>query len=332
MKKFRKNILLLLLSFCFTAIQAQDHNQTDAKGRKQGYWVKTNAEGIKIYEGTFKDDKPVGLMKRFHDDGSLKAEMIYRNDGSAYAYLYYETRKIKMAEGKYIGQERDSVWLSFDPNGQLASQDTYLKGVLNGSSIIYHQDGSVSEEYNYKNGKKHGLWKQYYKNGKLMAEATFVEDKMVGEYVKNYLNGREWVRGKYNENGLKEGTWIYGNEDGKIGEMVVFRNGKEEKVVRQNGTFTEYYEFEKPRLIVNYVEGKKHGDYIEYYDNGQWVEKQVDNRNKGGEVETYRALEGQTMKKKASYKNDQLHGVITYFYENGKVERIEEYVDGQLMK
>lgn len=332
MSQFRNTLLLSLLCVCLSGLQAQDRNQIDAKGRKQGYWVKTNAEGIKIYEGTFKDDKPVSLMKRYHEDGSLKAEMIYRNDGSAYAYLYYETRKVKLAEGKYIGQERDSVWLSFDLNGKLVGRDTYLRGVLHGPSIVYHQDGSVSEEYNYKNGKKNGSWKQYYQNGKLMAEANFVDDKIVGEYVKNYMNGREWIRGKYNDQGLREGTWVYGNEDGKIGQMVVFRNGKEVKVVRQNGTFTEYYEFEKPKLIVNYVEGKKVGNYMEYYDNGRWVDKEVDKSREGGIVETYRSLEGQTMKKKASYKDDQLHGVITYFYENGKVERIEEYVNGQLMK
>jgi len=331
------NKQITLILFCFTAlnfniVQAQEHNQTDAKGRKQGYWVKTSATGVKIYEGTFKDDKPIGLMKRYYEQGGLKAEMIYRNDGTAYAYLYYDGKPVKMGEGKYINQEKDSVWLSYDPQGKLSGRDTYRKGVLHGSSVVYHNDGSVSEEFSYQNGKKNGPWRQYYKNGKVMAEGNYVDDIMVGEYIKNYLNGREWIRGKYNSSGLKESTWIYGNEDGSIGQMVVYRSGKEQKVVRTNGTFTEFFEPEKPKEVVNYKDGKKNGDYIEYYDNGKWIEKVVDKTREGGEVETYRVLEGQTMKKKGTYKDDLLHGKMTYFYENGKVERVEEYQNGQLVK
>jgi antitoxin component YwqK of YwqJK toxin-antitoxin module len=331
MKNLLKLFFLFFISFSTIEMSAQEHNQTDAKGLKQGYWVKTTPDGVKVYEGTFKDDKPIGLMKRYYEDGGLKAEMIYREDGNAYAYLYYQGKTVKMAEGKYRGQAKDSTWLSYDFQGKLAGRDSYVNGLLHGKSVVYLLNGSVSEEITYEKGKRNGPWTQYYQNGKVMANANYVNDLMVGEFVKNYLNGREWIRGKYNDKGLKESTWIYGNEDGSIGQMVVYRDGKEIKVVLMNGVFTDYFEAEKPQYKTTYKDGKKNGEYLEYYNNGKWVDKEVDKRREGGEVETYSVLEGQSIKRKGQYKDDKLEGKMTYFYENGTIEKVEEYKEGELI-
>ena len=32
-----------------------------------------------MYEGTFKDDKPVGLFKRYNDEGILQSELTYND-------------------------------------------------------------------------------------------------------------------------------------------------------------------------------------------------------------------------------------------------------------
>ena len=56
----------------FLGISYAQVNQLDAKGLKQGLWYK-NFPGTKIhmYEGTFKDDKPVGIFKYHYESGRL---------------------------------------------------------------------------------------------------------------------------------------------------------------------------------------------------------------------------------------------------------------------
>lgn len=319
-------LMVFLLSVPATA---QEINQTDDQGRKQGKWIKTTPDGTPVYEGQFVDDKPVGIFKRYYEDGLLKAEMNHRPDGAVYAKLYYHTRQpVLMAEGKYLSQKKDSVWVSYDTAGLRQGLDTYQNDVQNGRSVVYHENGSISEEVTFKDGQRNGEWKRFYPDGQLQAEGTFENGIRVGEYLKNYPNGKTWVKGSY-ENGSKESTWIYGNEDGSIGQMVVYRKGKEEKQVKMNGTFTEYYNMEKPREVANYRNGKLHGEYIKYYDNGEWVDKEVDKRSKGGEIEIYRVLEGQQIAVKEHYKDGELHGEAITYDEKGKITSKVEYVNGK---
>ncbi len=329
-KQFWLTLIFVILSLCVA--WAQEINQVDAQGRKQGKWIQTTPQGITVYEGEFKDDQPVGVLKRFYDDGTLKAEMNYRPSGEVYAKLYYFGRgQVMMAEGRYLDQKKDSVWRSYDEVGKLKGVDTYVNDKRNGRSVIYHPNGAVSEETTYVDDERHGTWKQFYPSGTLMASGTFENGERVGEYLKNYPNGNMWVKGQY-INGFKESTWLYGNEDGSLGQMVVYRRGKEEKQVKHNGTFTDYYELERPRLVENYKNGKLHGAYIQYHDNGQLAEKQVDNRNKGGEIEIYWVVEGQTKAKEAHYKDGQLHGKLVEYDEKGKIIRQEEYINGAQVK
>ncbi|TVR42035.1 MAG: toxin-antitoxin system YwqK family antitoxin [Cryomorphaceae bacterium] len=311
-------------------VVSQPINETDTRGRKQGEWVMKTPEGKLVYEGTFVDDKPVGLFKRYYEDGSLKAEMDHRSDAVVYARLFYEGKNpVLMAEGKYLNQQKDSVWISYDPSGQRKALDTYRKGIQEGRAVVYHINGEISEEVTFVNDKRHGEWKQYYDTGRLMAEGRYENGMRSGEYKKYYPNGRMWASGKY-QDGLKESTWQYGNENGTLGQMVVYRAGKEVKQVRMNGTFTDWFEAERPRKIENYKNGELHGSYTEYHDNGRWKYEEVDNRRRGGDVEMYRVLEGQTIAVKANYKEGKLHGTYEEFDEKGKLLVKKEYVNGEL--
>lgn len=327
-----KYLIWIFLLLSMTAVTGQEINQTDAQGRKQGEWVKRSPEGVLIYQGQFEGGQPVGVFKRYYDDGMLQAEMHYRTPEEVYAKLYYQGRTpVLMAEGKYINQKKDSVWLTYDTAGRLKALDTYVDDERSGRSLVYHENGAVSEETTYVDGKRHGEWKQYYPDGTLMASGTFDHGKRIGEYLKNYPNGNMWVKGKY-ENGYKESTWIYGNENGAIGQMVVYRSGEEVKQVKRNGTFTEFYELNKPKLVENYKNGELHGAYIEYNDDGRWVEKQVDKRPEGGTIETYRVIEGQSIRKKANYRNGALHGKLMLFDEEGKLVEETEYENGVIQE
>ena len=148
----RKYIFFIFSVMISISIFAQ--TQTDASGRKQGYWKKVDEKTKKlIYEGLFKDDKPQGKFKYYYPFDSIKAIMDFKQDGKfAYSTMFHPNGK-KMAFGKYIGENKDSVWTYYDDKVTVISRESYSNGQKNGMEYVYFPDGVVSEERKYKAGK-----------------------------------------------------------------------------------------------------------------------------------------------------------------------------------
>ena len=62
-KLFR--LLFFVVMVLSTLNVGAQQNKTDEMGRKQGKWVKYK-DGVKFYEGEFKDDKPTGEFLRYY--------------------------------------------------------------------------------------------------------------------------------------------------------------------------------------------------------------------------------------------------------------------------
>ncbi len=85
-------------------------NQLDEQGRKTGPWRVEYPNGKTLYEGTFEEGKPVGLMIRYYDSGAIRAKMNFDPiPDRSRAELYYEGGK-KAAEGVYHGKDKDAEW------------------------------------------------------------------------------------------------------------------------------------------------------------------------------------------------------------------------------
>lgn len=200
----------------------------DASGKKQGYWKKTDERtGKLIYEGEFKDNKPIGKFKYYYpNDTTTRAVMIFKNDGKiSYAKLFHQNGK-RAAEGKYINKEtKDSIWTYYDESGTLLSSDTYSVGKKNGKSCVYLVDGTLSEEKFYKNDLQDGVCKQYFDGKTVKSQSNYVNGKQEGRTTYYYPNGTEIATGVY-KNGVKNGIWIYKEENGKLKERELYRNGK----------------------------------------------------------------------------------------------------------
>jgi len=220
--------LYSILCTQFSLAQTKAENKTDEKGRKQGYWQKMDPTTKKIiYKGSFKDDKPQGLFTYyFKGSDSIHSKMDFRQDGKiAYAQLYYYSGKPE-AKGKYIGEQRDSLWNFYDGAGVLISTEMYANGKKNGLSKIFFQDGKLSEEKIYKDGKLEGAFRQYYSDKVIKAEGAFIKDNYNGKCVWYYPNGTAAAQGVY-ENNVKKGIWIYKENDGKLKSKEVWVNGKQ---------------------------------------------------------------------------------------------------------
>lgn len=222
--KMTQKIILFILLILPTLSNAQNINKVDVNGKKQGLWEKQDPKGRIMYRGTFKDNYPIGEMKRFHKNGTLKAILLFSNKGKkAKASLYNESAILK-AKGNFIDSKKDSTWNYFDTKGNMRMTENYQLGLKNGECIYRFKDGTVSEQINYKNNKKEGFWIRYFKNGEPYIEATYSKGILHGNFQIHYLNGIIEYGGKY-VNNKKEGEWKHFSKKGELLFTIKYKNG-----------------------------------------------------------------------------------------------------------
>ncbi len=233
----------IIITTALIALQLKAQTTTDAAGKKQGYWKKVDTKtGKLIYEGLFKDDKPQGLFKYYYPHDSIKAKMFFIKDGKmSYSTMYHITGK-KMAYGKYIGEEKDSVWNYYDDKGVLISMETFTLGKKNGKALVYFPDGVVSEERNFKNNLQDGTFKLYFDKKTIRGEGTYVNGKLEGKNTYNYPNGIAAATGYY-KNDKKVGPWIYRDTKGKVTEKELYKQNGEQASPKET---LEFFNKNKP--------------------------------------------------------------------------------------
>jgi antitoxin component YwqK of YwqJK toxin-antitoxin module len=209
-------------------------NQTDAKGRKQGVWEKKypNLNAFE-FKGQFKDDKPVGTFTYFYPTTKVKAVVKHDATGNrSVAVMYHETG-VKMAEGIYRSQLKDSVWSYFGPSGRISYKETFSKGKLNGLKTVYYVPESVEDKtikvaktYMYKDDVIEGDVIEYFDTGIVKSKVTYVKGKPNGLLVINHPNGKAMIHERY-KFGNRHGWCMAYDESGKETGRKYYRLGKE---------------------------------------------------------------------------------------------------------
>ncbi len=213
--------LLVVLIFLPSLVFAQT-NQTDANGLRQGFWQKKQDNGRLIYEGNFKDDKPVGEWKRYHPGGQLKALIEYKGD-TAYTQLFDVWRK-KVAEGNYVNQQKEGVWKIYK-NNILTTDEEYKHGLKNGTSHQYYDTGEVMEEKQWVNDKEDGDYQIFYKSGEPYMQCKMKLGMRHGLFLVSYENGRQEMVAEYRNN-LRHGEWKYFDKEGNLLYTLYYDNGQ----------------------------------------------------------------------------------------------------------
>ena len=134
--KMKKIVSLLIIIPFFSFAQTDSIvNYTDINGMKQGYWVKKDMNGQKIYEGYFKNNIPYGEMKRYHGNGVLKALMVFdKTNQSKVNVTYFDDTGELSAKGYFYDKQRDSLWQYFGAGAILVGEEHYIKGLRTGVS------------------------------------------------------------------------------------------------------------------------------------------------------------------------------------------------------
>ncbi len=322
-------ILFLASQLCGVFSFAQE-NKKDAKGLKQGAWVKFDANTkAKLYEGSFVNDKPNGLFKYYFPSGKIKAITTYSNEGQKARALLFDEKGNKIAEGIYINEKKDSIWNYYNPEHVLISQESYLNCIKDGLWKIYYEDGKLFEETSWKAGVKNGIWKQYFKSGNPKTDASYKAGELDGVMKLFQPDGKLEMSGTY-VNAMREGAWIYYLPSGEIKNRELYSKGTLLNQELMNGVFTDKYDNDILKSSYTYKDGKKNGEFIEYYRAGQWKKrlKPADGEFAEEEEEYF---EGQKIQRKGIFVNDKLDGKISTFNLDGKLDKTEEYSNGMLI-
>ncbi len=231
-KNIQMNLLLKTVSFVFLFItylfpvKAQEKlNFTDTLGRKQGHWIKYDQNKNKLYDGNFKDDVPEGKFVYYMPTGMPWAITIFSQKGKV-GYTQHLNNEGKITgEGKYINQQKDSLWKFYDGTGKLKSEESYLNGVKHGRSKVYYGNGKVAEDKTWLNGELDGVCKKYFQSGLLKSYREYVKGMVEGKAQYNYPTGKIYAEGSY-KNDVKDGIWSFYNEDGTVQKKITYINGR----------------------------------------------------------------------------------------------------------
>lgn len=199
-------------------------NQTDANNLRQGTWQKQQPNGRLLYQGNFKDDKPVGEWKRFHSGGQVKAIISYHeNSDTAFAQLFDEWGK-KVAEGHYMNEQKTGWWFYF-AEGRKVAGEQFINGVKHGVAHKYFDSGEILETVDWHHGKQEGKYEVFFKTGVPFMQYKVRNNQRNGLFLTWFQNGKLELEANY-KNGLRHGNWKYYNNKGEFLYELKYNEGK----------------------------------------------------------------------------------------------------------
>lgn len=217
---------LLAISFMASCQTETEINKTDQQGRKQGHWIKKYPNESILYDGYFKDDKPVGEFRRYYKDKTLLSLLIYSDDGNdANATIYHPNGNIS-SKGKYINKLKEGKWQFFSEfiDSYLICEEFYSGNLKNGLSLKFYPDSTVAERLTYNNDIAQGEWITYYPDGAICMKSNYLNGKINGKFEVWFENGRIEFSGVY-KNDLRDGLWYIYKKDGTLKYKLEYMAG-----------------------------------------------------------------------------------------------------------
>ena len=212
---------------------AQEINQLDSKGKRDGVWRKNfDSTDVLRYEGAFKHGKEVGLFKFYENikgKSVLAATKQFNElDNKAEVKFYTPAGKL-LSEGNMQGKMYIGTWKYYQKtNNELLILEYYNnEGQLEGDRYVYYPNGQVAEKQEYKSGKLNGTSIVYSEGNQIIVETQYLNGELHG-FHKNYnIKGGVEISGQY-KNGKKDGVWYFYEND-KLKEEKNFSENLKEK-------------------------------------------------------------------------------------------------------
>lgn len=289
--------LAIIFIFCVNTAIAQDSVEN-------GYVKFYYPNGSVSSEGNMVNGKPDGYWKTYYVNGVIKSEGNRRNFLLDSVWIFYDekgdtTEKISYLLGKrngYLYKYNVKNVVNQGSINYIESKELYVNDKKEGLAYYYFENGAVKEIISYKNGKKSGPGKEFNQEGNVITLYEFFNDYMI---ERKYVN-------RYNNNGLKQGTWMEFYDNGKVKSEKVFVNDT------INGYASEFNEKGDVTVSLLYNMGNlrqipKSEEFtleekIDYYDNG-------------------------SVKRRGFYRLDIPVGIHTFYNDSGRIVNAKIFND-----
>ncbi|MBN2237230.1 MAG: hypothetical protein JW729_06695 [Bacteroidales bacterium] len=205
--------------------QTNAQNVTDGQGKKQGAWIKSQG-GIKIYQGQFLNDIPVGEFIYFYPNGKVKIKTRFSENGKVnHTKMFFDLSGKKIqAEGKYVEKQKDSTWNYYNEDGILVLIENYKQGKKHGEYLVHNYLGQLHLQEFYVDGLRSGVSSEYFETGELFRQINFEKGIRKGLFKLFLPNGIIQLEGNY-QNDLREGIWTTYNIKGEVEFLDHYKNG-----------------------------------------------------------------------------------------------------------
>jgi antitoxin component YwqK of YwqJK toxin-antitoxin module len=226
-------------------------NKTDQQGKKQGHWIKKYSSQVVMYDGFFRDNRPVGSFKRFYEDSTPFSVMIFNDAGNeAFATIYHPNGYIS-SRGKYINQLKEGKWQFFSSvsDGYLICEENYSNNIKNGPSVKFYPDSTTAEKIIYVDDIKQGDWVQYYPDKTICLRSNYQNGMINGKFEVWFENGKIQLSGQY-KNDKRDGFWYFYNNDGTLRYKVEYEDGilKDRQMETDETNYLEFLEKNKGKI------------------------------------------------------------------------------------
>ncbi len=214
-----RRIVVFVFIFCFSvgALFAQQINQKDANGLRQGLWQKQypNSQQLR-YQGNFVDDKEVGTFSFYCETCGEQPFCVKEFSPNAPTQVRYYTKNGELvSKGAMRGKQRIGLWLIFHESSQkVMTREFYVSGKLHGEITTYYLSGDIIETTTYLNGLKQGKSSYYAPDGVKLKELSYKNDLLDGPAAYYSHTGKLTMKGDY-KNGIHHGVWNY-YKDGRF--------------------------------------------------------------------------------------------------------------------
>jgi antitoxin component YwqK of YwqJK toxin-antitoxin module len=173
--------------------------------------------------------KPNGYNKFYYDNGALSSEGMMKEGKPDGYWKNYYKNGKVKTEGNRKNFLLDSIWKFYSENGRITKTISYAEGKRNGPTCNYDTAQKITSRDIFVNDIKQGITKAFYPSGKVKQTLPYV-------------------------NGKPEGISYEFSPDSMITAVYIYKGGILQTVERIN--FTD-------------KEGKKQGNWKEFYDDGK---------------------------------------------------------------
>ena len=294
-------------------------NRYDKNGRKHGVWKEFYPDGKIKREMYYIHGQLNGLYKEYSPSGELVKAIIYKY-GQPEPQKKLATKEIKQKQFFYSSgrikhsgfYKHDSIPVGVHKEYDESGNITVVK--------IYDDNGHLTGEGKFdKRGRKTGEWTEYYTSGEIKAKGKYKKGKRTGKWIFYYKDGNVEQTGYYYKNKPHK-TWIYFSKDGKPLKIETYYKGRYDGpyylITLQGDTIVKGY----------FTDGEKDSSWVYVYEDKIETGSYKDGLKEGEWKRTLKS--NNRIIYKADFIQGVPHGKVYYYYNNGKIMRIEEYKMG----